>query len=188
MNHLIWLVIGLVSGFAVLFAWQLLWSFSAQSPEDYASESPVFDIRKQLGGEIVADGIVFDVRGRVSARFTAQMVGTFGQNGGTLKEEFSYASGANDQREWTISHTSGATFTATAPDIIGTAQGTISGNTVQMRYRIRLPERVGGHVLDAVDWMYLLNDGTILNRSEMRKFGIKVAELFALMKKKSISQ
>ena len=73
-------------------------------------------------------------------------------------------------------------FTATAEDIIGTGTGRQLGAMVQLSYRIRLPEDAGGHVLDVTDWMYLMENGTILNRSEMRKFGIKVAELIATMR------
>ena len=56
------------------------------------------------------------------------------------------------------------------------------GAMVELKYRIRLPEDAGGHVLNVTDWMYLMENGTILNRSEMRKFGIKVAELIATMR------
>jgi hypothetical protein len=53
---------------------------------------------------------------------------------------------------------------------------------VVLRYRIRLTPEAGGHVLDVTDWMYLLENGTIINRSQFRKFGIKVAELVATMR------
>jgi hypothetical protein len=66
-------------------------------------------------------------------------------------------------------------FTATADDIIGTAQGEVSGSSIQLKYRIVLPKESGGHTLDVTDWLYLAENGAILNRSEMRKFGIKVA-------------
>ncbi|TVR45575.1 MAG: DUF3833 family protein, partial [Rhodobacteraceae bacterium] len=33
------------------------------------------------------------------------------------------------------------------------------------------------------DWMYLVDDKTIVNRSQFRKFGIKVAELVATMRR-----
>ena len=39
-------------------------------------------------------------------------------------------------------------------------------------------------MLDVVDWMYLTPNGTIINRSQFRKFGIKVAELFCTMRRK----
>ena len=41
---------------------------------------------------------------------------------------------------------------------------------------------MGSHVLKTVDWMYLTPDGTIVNRSQFRKFGIKVAELVATLR------
>ena len=40
----------------------------------------------------------------------------------------------------------------------------------------------GGHVLNVVDWMYLMENGTIMNRSQFTKFGITVAELVATMR------
>jgi hypothetical protein len=53
---------------------------------------------------------------------------------------------------------------------------------VRLDYRIRLPEDAGGHVLAVTDWMYLMENGTIINRSQFRKWGIKVAELVATMR------
>ena len=37
-------------------------------------------------------------------------------------------------------------------------------------------------MLSTVDWMYLTPNGTIMNRSQFRKYGIKVAELVATMR------
>ena len=71
---------------------------------------------------------------------------------------------------------------ARADDVPGLGRGMVSGPTLGLRYRLRLPESSGGHVLDAVDWMYLTPDGTIMNRSQFRKFGITVAELVATMR------
>ena len=45
-----------------------------------------------------------------------------------------------------------------------------------------LPQDAGGHTLDTTDWMYLMSNGSIMNRSQFRKFGIKVAELVATMR------
>ena len=65
---------------------------------------------------------------------------------------------------------------------VGTGQQT--GPGVLLKYRIKLPEESGGHVLDATDWMYLVDNGTIMNRSQFRKYGFKVAELVATMRRK----
>ena len=74
------------------------------------------------------------------------------------------------------------TFTATADDLVGTAHGVVSGSTVRLSYEIILPQDAGGYTLRATDWMYLTADGAIMNKSEMRKFGLKVAELVATMR------
>ncbi|MEM7321134.1 MAG: DUF3833 family protein, partial [Pseudomonadota bacterium] len=37
------------------------------------------------------------------------------------------------------------------------------------------------------DWMYLAPNGTIVNRSQFRKFGIQVAELVATMRPADVS-
>ena len=34
------------------------------------------------------------------------------------------------------------------------------------------------------DWMYLVENGTVINRSQFRKFGVKVAELVATMRQR----
>ena len=55
--------------------------------------------------------------------------------------------------------------------------------TGSVRYRIKLDEEAGGHVLNVTDWMYLMENGTIMNRSQFTKFGITVAELVATMRR-----
>jgi hypothetical protein len=51
-----------------------------------------------------------------------------------------------------------------------------------LSYEIKLTEEAGGHALKVTDWMYLMDNGTIMNRSQFRKFGFKVAELVATMR------
>lgn len=158
---------------------RLFFSFAAQKPQAYAGSEPTIDIRKVLVGPILSEGVIFGPTGQMTSRFVAQMEGTWSGNHGTLAEDFHYANGSTQQRIWTLSIAEDGAISGTAPDIIGTAKGWQSGATVRMAYRIRLPEDAGSHVLDVIDWMYLMPNGTIINKSEMRKFGIKVAELVA---------
>lgn len=175
---------GIVICLGLGFVWDHFWSFRAQRPADYAAEAPAFDLRQALSGNYVAHGVIFDYSGRANVRFSAQITGTFDEAGGILAEHFSYDGMAEDDtREWKIRFTGPDRFTATAGDIIGPAEGVVSGNAVRMTYRLQLPERAGGHVLDVVDWLYLMEDGTIVNRSDMRKFSIKAAELFAVFRR-----
>ncbi|OOY30180.1 DUF3833 domain-containing protein [Thioclava sp. F36-6] len=157
-------------------------SFPAQKSADYAAESPEFDIRRAFEGPVEAHGMIYGPDGRVTSRFRAVMTGRFTNDGGVIEEEFEYASGRRQSRAWNIQFGPNGEISSTADDIEGRAEMEQSGNALRMRYRLRLPEDAGGHVLDVTDWIYLMPDGTLLNRSQMRKFGIKVAELFAVMR------
>lgn len=156
--------------------------FKAQKPADYASEGPVFDIRTHLKGVFVAEGMIYGPRGKVVSRFLADLAGSWDGNSGRLSETFTYSTGTVQKRNWSIVMGQDGAFVARAEDIIGEATGQQMGSAVRLHYRIRLPAASGGHVLDVTDWMYLLDNGTIVNRSQMRKFGIKVGELFATIR------
>lgn len=160
-----------------------IWSFRAQKPADYADTGPAIDIRQHLAGRLICEGMLYDYTGRVNSRFTAEMTGNWEGERGSLAERFVYETGRKHDREWTLKVGNDGAITAEAPDIVGIGRGVQSGATAQLKYRIRLPEDAGGHVLDVVDWMYLAPNGTVMNRSEFRKFGIRVAMLFATMRK-----
>jgi hypothetical protein len=144
---------------------------------------PRFDIRRELQGPILCEGVIFGPTGRVTSRFVADMNARWDGNRCVMAEHFRYDSGTTQDREWTLTLGNDGAIRAEAPDVIGAGEGRQEGNAVLLKYRIRLPERAGGHVLSVTDWMYLAPNGTIINRSQFRKFGIKVAELVATMRR-----
>lgn len=156
-------------------------SFTAQTPSDYAA-GPAFDLRHHLSGPLACEGVIFGPTGRVTSRFVADMTGTWTGTTGTLSEVFRYDSGTVQHRAWTLALGPDGQIAATADDVEGRGQGRVEGSGVLLRYRIRLTPEAGGHVLDVTDWMYLLENGAIMNRSQFRKFGIKVAELVATIR------
>jgi hypothetical protein len=157
-------------------------SFMAQRPEDYADTGQQFDLRTHLNGPLVCEGVIYGPTGRVSSRFVAEFDAEWTGNRCHMREHFRYDSGATQNREWNLKLGNDGRIEATAPDVVGAGEGAQVGSAVQLKYRIRLPEESGGHVLDTVDWMYLAPNGTIVNRSQFRKFGIQVAELVATMR------
>jgi hypothetical protein len=158
-------------------------SFRAQTPADMAKMGPTFDIKTHLNGPILCEGMIYGPTGRIVSRFVAEMEGRWEGDTGTLSEVFHYDSGTTQKREWTLALQPGGAIRATAPDVVGFGMGEAKGAGVQLRYRIRLTPEAGGHVLDVVDWMVLMENGTIMNRSQFSKFGIMVAELVATMRK-----
>jgi len=174
----------LIGGAVVLAALWLFnrrFGFQAQSPDDYG-QGPDFDIRNVLNGPLLCDGIIYGPTGRVSSRFVARFEAEWNGNEGIMREHFSYDSGTTQDREWRLSVDPDGRIAAYAEDLVGPGSGRQNGSGVQLTYTIRLPESAGGHTLKVTDWMYLLENGTIMNRSQFRKFGFKVGELVAAMR------
>lgn len=176
------LLLAAIAVLVAVFLWQTL-AFRLQDPDGYAETGPEFDIARHLNGRLVSEGAIFGPSGRVSTRFVAQFDGDWRDGVGTLKETFVHSGTGNVQeREWTLTVHDNGRFTGTASDIVGIAEGQVSGATARISYRLRLPQSAGGHVLSVTDWLYLMDNGNIINRSEMRKFGLKVAELVATIR------
>jgi hypothetical protein len=174
------------AGIALALVWMRAryLDFPAQAPEEYADLGPEFDLREHLRGPILCEGVIYGPTGRVASRFVADMNARWDGNVGVMTEDFRYDSGATQRREWTLTLGNDGSIKATAPDVVGEGRGMQKGPGVQLKYRIRLPEDSGGHVLDTTDWMYVVENGAIINRSQFRKFGIKVAEIVATMRRK----
>lgn len=165
-----------------IIAKSIFLSFRSQNPESYAGSEPKLLLDQHLVGPILSEGLIFGPTGKMTNSFVAEMYGEWDGNTGTLAEEFTYSNGRKQSRKWFLTKGEGNTFSATADDIVGEAQGVMSGSTIKMEYTIILPEEAGGHTLNVTDWLYLTQDGVIMNRSELRKFGFKVAELIATMR------
>ena len=158
-------------------------SFRGQTPEDYSDDATEFDLQTCLNGPMLCEGIIYGPTGRVVSRFVANFDVAWTGNRAQMRESFRYDSGEVQNRVWNLEMKDDGTFSANADDVEGSGQGKVCGGAVQLSYRIRLPKDAGGHLLNVTDWMYMTNNGTIMNRSQFRKFGIKVAELVATIRK-----
>jgi Protein of unknown function (DUF3833) len=168
---------------AALWVMPMLTGFRAQKPGDYKGSTPAFDPRRDLNGPILCEGVIYGPLGRVTSRFVARMEGKWEGNRGTLTEHFRYDSGVEQQRAWHLQLGNDGSIRADADDLVGQGRGAVEGGAVQLVYKLRLPKDAGGHVLNVTDWMYLAPNGTIMNRSQFTKFGVKVAELVATMRR-----
>jgi len=176
---------GIGAGLLVIFAYlrHRFASFPAQTIDEYEDTLPRLDLRQHLNGPIRCEGVIYGPLGRVTSRFSARFDASWDGNKGVMAEHFRYASGNTQDREWRLELGNDGKVVARADDLVGDGAGQVAGSAMQLRYNIRLPKEAGGHVLSVVDWMYLTPDGTIVNRSQFRKWGIKVAELVATMQK-----
>ncbi|MEL7126702.1 MAG: DUF3833 family protein [Pseudomonadota bacterium] len=182
MDALFFALLGALTTAALIWSRSRYADFLAQRPEDYDAGSDQFDVRTHLNGPIICEGVIYGPTGRVSSRFVGEFDCHWDGNVGTMNEVFTYCDGSTQERCWNLTVGNDGRIKALASDVVGEGTGQQAGSSVQLKYRYQLPESSGGHVLDTVDWMYLAPNGTIVNRSQFRKFGIKVAELVATMR------
>lgn len=150
---------------------------SAPTPADYADQKPVLDLRQYFNGQLVAHGLVTDRAGKVLRRFTVQLKGTWQGDDGTLEEDFLYSDGKTQQRIWRLRHLGGGQYTGRADDVVGEARGEAAGNVLRWRYTLQVPVGTTVYDVDFDDWMYLMNDKIMLNKTKMTKFGIHVGDI-----------
>jgi hypothetical protein len=168
---------------AILGVLIMLSSCNNNSLNYYEGTAPKADIKTYFNGPIKAWGIVQDWRGRVVNRFDIEMVGKWEGDTGTLTEHFTYFDGKKQERVWTIKKLPDGSYEGTAGDIIDKAIGNTTGNATRWNYVMDLPVDDTTYRIRFDDWMWLMNDGVMINRSYLKKFGITVSELTIFMQK-----
>ena len=150
---------------------------AAPGPADYAAEKPVLDLKSYFNGELIAHGMFSDRSGKVLRRFTAQITGTWNGGEGTLDERFQWSDGKTERRVWRLSDQGGGRWIGRADDVVGEAIGVAAGNALNWRYTLRLPVDDKVYEVEFDDWMFLIDERTMLNRAVMSKFGVRLGEV-----------
>jgi len=173
-----WAVLGLST-------FLLLTGCAGVSVDNYRGQQPGLDFATYFNGTLDGWGMVQDRSGEVIKRFhvvvDAHWETRDGQQVGTLDEHFSWADGTRTRRVWTVTRAESpsgtATFIGRADDVVGTARGEAAGNALRWQYVLSVP--VDGRVwnLSIDDWMFLVDDKVMLNRSTMRKFGLHLGDI-----------
>lgn len=145
--------------------------------QDYADQKPALDLKQYFSGTIDGWGIFQDRSGKVIKRFHVVIDAKWTGDVGTLDEHFSWADGTTSRRVWTITRTGDNRYQGRADDVIGVAEGQAAGNALRWTYVLALPVDGKTYHVDFDDWMYLMNDKVMLNRSRMSKFGVSLGEL-----------
>lgn len=144
---------------------------------DYAVEKPPLNLSDYFNGVIDGYGIFTDRGGKVVKRFTVVINASWSGDNGVLDEDFLYSDGSRQKRVWRIKRLPDGRFSGRADDVVGEAQGVQRGNALHWNYTMALP--VDGRIIEVQfdDWMYLIDQRVMLNKAEMRKFGIRLGEV-----------
>jgi hypothetical protein len=70
-------------------------------------------------------------------------------------------------------------------DVVGVAIGKVAGNALHWKYVLRLPVDGKEYLVNFDDWMWLLDEQSMMNRSVMSKFGVDLGEVTLFFKKRT---
>jgi hypothetical protein len=113
----------------------------------------------------------------VQKRFHVVIDAKWSGDTGVLDEHFSWSDGTTSRRVWTLTRQADGTWRGTADDVVGEALGEVAGNALRWRYVLALPVDGKVYHVDFDDWMFLMDDKVMLNRSYMSKWGFDLGEV-----------
>ena len=154
-----------------------LWGCSSVNIDDYRAEKPVLELRDYFNGTLDAWGMFQDRSGKVVKRFHVLIDARWQGDTGTLDERFTYSDGTTQRRVWTITRLGPGRYSGRADDVVGEATGEAAGNALRWRYVLALPVDGKVYNVDFDDWMFLMDDQVMLNRSLMSKWGFRLGEV-----------
>ena len=94
-----------------------------------------------------------------------------------MVQHLSFQDGTKQERDWVLKATGSDRFEATANDMVGSAIGESVGNIFHWQWVLA---RSPGNPLTEVtmqQWMYRLDDGSVMIRTTVSKLGIILAEV-----------
>ncbi|WEJ69897.1 DUF3833 domain-containing protein [Pseudomonas sp. PSE14] len=155
----------------------LLGSCGNVGVERYAAQRPVLDLPAFFSGPVQAWGIFQKPSGEVVKRFKVDITSRREGERLILDERFLYSDGTRQQRVWTLTPEGHGRWRGRAADVVGDASGEIAGNALRWRYRLNL--EVDGRTWEVSfdDWMYLMDEDTLINRSSMSKLGFELGQV-----------
>lgn len=155
----------------------LLTGCAGMKPEDFADTQPEFDVMGYFHGSTQAWGIFQDRSGQIRRQFRVDLNGEMQGDTLVLTEDFFYRDGEQSQRIWRIRKLDEHHYEGRADDVVGIASGVGYGQALNWRYQLMLEVDGKTWKVNFNDWMFLQEDGVLINRATMSKFGLKLGEV-----------
>ena len=142
--------------------------------EKFKGSQPIFTLEDYFAGKTEAWGMFHDRFGNLKRTFKVDITGTIESNTLTLDEKFLYDDGEQDSRVWTIKILGNNQYSGTASDVVGEATGISEGNALNWKYKLNLKVGDSTILVDFDDWMFLQDRNILMNRAEVKKWGLNI--------------
>jgi hypothetical protein len=147
------------------------------------NEAAHFDLLSYFEGRITASGVFEGRGGAPKRRFNVDMIGRAEGSSLVLEEHFLFDNGERQERTWTLTRGAGQSFTGICEDSVAEARGSFEHGRAYLSSSLRL--KVGSRLVAMRfdDVFYDTGAGTVLNRSTVSKWGIRVGQVLILFRK-----
>ena len=167
----------------LLLTLTLLSCASDMNVKNFENEKPRLVLEDYFDGKTKAWGMFHDRFGNLKRSFKVDITGTLDNDTLTLDEKFVYNDGEKESRIWSIKILGNNKYSGTADDVIGEATGISSGNALNWKYKLNLKVKESTVAVDFDDWMFLQDDNILMNRAEVKKWGIVLGVVSITFKK-----
>jgi len=144
----------------------------------FAGDGPEMDPVRFFTGHLHSWGVIENRSGAPTERVETDCLGQAeGPDGLHMVQKLTMGDGQVQTRDWHMRRVAPHRFEATANDMIGTATGESAGRVFHWQWSVeaRPGNALTGVTLD--QWMYLLDDGSMMNRSSISKLGVQLAQV-----------
>lgn len=152
-------------------------SACSQSITLYKDRQPEFIAEEYFNGNLTAHGVLKNRSGEVTRTFNATIKAFWKDGTGTLEERFVFDDGEVQYRTWTLKPIDKNSYRATAGDVVGEGDAETAGNAMHLNYVLRIPYKGRQLDLSVDDWMYRVDENTVINESVLRKWGFRVGTI-----------
>ena len=144
----------------------------------FAGSGPAFDPVAFWTGHARSWGVMENRAGAPTGIVQTDCVGVAeGADGLHMMQTLTLPDGSVQHRDWHMRRIAPGRFAATANDMVGSATGEAKGRAFHWTWV--LATRPGNALFDVTlsQWMYLMDDGGLVNRTTISKLGFTVAEV-----------
>ncbi len=154
----------------------LLGACAAPPAAPVAATAPPLVLEAFFPGRTEGEGVFTNSWTGSERRFHVVIDGAWDGRTLTLVEDFAYADGEKDRKTWRLTRTGPGVFEGTREDVVGKARAWTDGNVVRLEYKVE----IAGWTVDFSDVLALRDDGSLVNRATVGKWGLRVGrvELF----------
>lgn len=150
----------------------------------YQEKRPAFSMDEFFQGDLCAKGLVRNRDKSVNRKFIASIQATTDLNQVILDENFIFDDGEKQSRYWVFNR-SGSQWLGSAGDVVGQAVGEVAGDTLHLRYQLKINVDQENIVFDIDDWLHLVDPNTLMGSATISKWGINVGQIDIVIEKQN---